>query len=531
MRFSTVVLLVLAVSVVTFSGCKARGKNGAIANRSVSHKLLRRGSGDRAAAIGRSLATRGTAQCDCFTCRSKRQAVQEEYAIESTPTPLEHEIEPESISFEQPQVLRAEPTDAIQEIHGDLIGDSELTNELPVEPMAPAIPEPPAQSGSQTKPATDGQRQLVPPKTGLNTKKPLGPKPVVHSRRIKAKPISANLGAVTTKTESDDLEPIVNESIFKMKTRDDSVLEIKTPKQQRRKSLWFTPTVEHSEPALVVPTPAPAVEYSKPTPAVEPQPSQPTDPEIFSAPIIKHEIKNPQPSEPIVLKARPVDHHIIYNSRHPIHAPVRQARLTTDSQFVKPPRHPRNTQLNFYPLPPQQPSHVSPVPVAPVPVTPAPAAPVLEAPQPAISPQASSQSFRPVPQQVDDSAELRLKATAGPTSNQQPELLAVPTARVVPTTSPMLKLNASPTANQTQQLPAIVKIQGQRQDRVVVGSIQTPQGSTSPKATTGLNRLHTSPWQPMQTGQNGSKQVQRSIRQLMIQPQQEANFGTDGIHR
>lgn len=542
MRLSTIVLLVLAISVVNFSGCKVRGKNGAVAKRTVSQRLLRRAPSNRSAeAIGRSLSTRGTAQCDCFTCRSKRQQVQEEYTIESAHTPLEYEIEPQTISVEQPnstiigatieqsQVLISDPAPAIQEVHGQLIEDSELTNELPTEPTVPAVPEP-AKPELPSKLEIDGQLQLISPKTGVNTQQQPQPTPVVQSSRIKAEPISAKLREVPSETEQ-GAQPVVNESVFQLKTRDNSVLEINKPKPQRRKSIWFTPTV-NSEPV-------PVIERFEPTPAAEPQPSQPEEPGIFSAPIIEDEIKDPQPSESIVLKARPVDHHTIYNSRRPTHAPVRQARLTSDSHFVKPPRQPRNTQLNFYPLPPQQPSQVSPVPAAPVPAAPitavpaasAPVAPVLEAPRPVVNPQANSQALQPVPQQADDSAELRLKATAGPTGNQRPRLLAAPTARVIPANNPILKLNASPTANQTLQLPAIAKIQGQSQDRVVVGSLQTPQGSTSQETVAGPNRLHTSPWQPMQTGQNGSKQVQQSIRQLMIQPQQEANFATDGIHR
>ena len=534
MRLSTIVLLVLAISVVNFSGCKVRGKNGAVAKRTVSQRLLRRAPSNRSAeAIGRSLSTRGTAQCDCFTCRSKRQQVQEDYTIESAHTPLEYEIEPQTISVEQPnstiigatieqsQVLISDPAPATQEVHGQLIEDSELTNELPTEPTVPAVPEP-AKPELPSKLEIDGQLQLISPKTGVNTQQQPQPTPVVQSSRIKAEPISAKLREVPSETEQ-GAQPVVNESVFQLKTRDNSVLKINKPKPQRRKSIWFTPTV-NSEPV-------PVIERFEPTPAAEPQPSQPEEPRIFSAPIIEHEIKEPQPSESIVLKARPVDHHTIYNSRRPTHAPVRQARLTSDSHFVKPPRQPRNTQLNFYPLPPQQPSQVSPVPAATVPVTPAPVAPVLEARQPVVNPQANSQALQPVPQQADDSAELRLKATAGPTGDQRPRLLAAPTARVIPANNPILKLNASPTANQTLQLPAIAKIQGQSQDRVVVGSLQTPQGSTSQKTVAGPNRLHTSPWQPMQTGQNGSKQVQQSIRQLMIQPQQEANFATDGIHR
>jgi len=94
----------------------------------------------------------------------------------------------------------------------------------------------------------------------------------------------------------------------------------------------------------------------------------------------------------------------------------------------------------------------------------------------------------------------------------------------------MLKLNAAPTSDEPQTLPAIVKIRGQGrgQGEVVVGSLQSPQQSTQQSTASGMNRLHTTPWQPMKTG---TGQVQQSIRQLMIRPQQEAHSGSGGIHR
>ena len=101
----------------------------------------------------------------------------------------------------------------------------------------------------------------------------------------------------------------------------------------------------------------------------------------------------------------------------------------------------------------------------------------------------------------------------------------------------MLKLNAAPTENQPQQNPAIARFQRREQSRFTVGTLQTPQDATLQARTNQAtqakqaNKLHTNPWQPMETGLNGTGQVQESIRNLMIRPQQEANFTTDGIHR
>ena len=528
MRLLSIVLLLLAVSLVSLTGCKARGKNGVAAKRPFSQGIFRRGAGDRSAErIGRSLASRGTAECDCYTCRTKRQQT-EEYTVDAAYEPNEFQSDPQSVTFEepastlinapvvQPQLLITDPMPAVQEIEGELVEDFELSNELPTEPEIETIPDLPTQPAVQPEPTNEVQPQLISPETGLNTQDVPGvfeaPKaqetPVVQSTPLKAEPVSTKLKKAPVKAL-----PFVNGSVFKIKTRDNSVLERQKVAPIRRKSIWFTPAPEKS--------PAPAE-------PVEAQPKQPVIPQEVSTPVIEHEIQKPAPkNDTIVLKARPVDHHLIYNSRRPTHALVREARLAGDPRFATTHQQPRNTQLQFYPLPPQPPSVASPSPVAPTPV-----APVQIAPVPMVNPQSGPQLFSPVPQ-IEEPAELRLKASVGPSGDHGPgAALAAPVARVVPSTNPMLKLNASPTGNKPAQMPTIVRIQDQTEGRVVVGSLQTPQdGAQQGTASAGLNRLHTSPWQPMATGENGAAQVQQSIRQLIIRPQQEANFSTDGIHR
>jgi hypothetical protein len=531
MRLLSVVLLLLAVSLVSLTGCKARGKNGVVAKRPVSHGLLRRASRDRSVeGIGRSLASRGTAQCDCYTCRTKRQQV-EEYAVDAGYETIEFQTDPQTITYDQPastlidaptaepQLLISDPMPAVQEIEGTLVEDFELTNELPDEPEIESIPEVPSQPEVQAEPTIDVLPQLISPETGLNTQDVPGlfeaPKvqetPVVQSTPLKAEQVSTKVEKAPVKAL-----PFVNGSVFKIKTRDDSVLERQRVAPIRRKSIWFTPAPEQ-RPAPVEP--------------IKTEFKQPVIRQEVSVPVIEHEIKEAAPkNEPIVLKARPVDHHLIYNSRRPTHALVREARLVATPRFTTTNQQPRNTQLQFYPLPPQQPSVTSPSPASPSPVAPTPVAPVQMVP--VANPQSGSQLFTPVPH-IDEPAELRLKATVVPSGDHGPgSALAAPMARVIPSTNPMLRLNASPTLNMPAQMPAIVKIQDPSQGRVVVGSLQTPQDNTQQgTASAGMNRLHTSPWQPMATGQNGDAQVQQSIRQLMIRPQQEANFSTDGIHR
>ncbi|MDA8563388.1 hypothetical protein N9L06_02940 [Mariniblastus sp.] len=538
MRLLSVVLLLLAVSLASLTGCKARGTNGAAAKRSVSRGLLRRAPRDRSIAqIGSSLATRGTAECDCYTCRSKRQQ-SEEYGVDAGYE--QSEFDPQTITVEQPisttieppsyqiQPLISNPVPAVEEIQGELIQDFELTNELPDEPEVETTTELPSQIKIQPEPKLEVQPQLISPETGLNIQNEseifeapvVQETPVVQSTPLKAEQVSTKVNNAPVKAL-----PFVNGSVFKIRTRDSSVLERHKVAPIRRKSIWFAPGVEPA----TEPTPTP----SEP---VRPQASQPVVPQEVYIPVIEHEIRKSEPiNDTVVLKARPVDHHLIYNSRRPTHAPVREARLATDSRSVithrQPRQQPRNTQLQFYPLPPQQPGQASPSPVAPTPV--APVAPTQMAPLPVVNPQSGSPLFSPVPPQTEEPAELRLKASVvGSGDTGAGSALAAPMARVIPSSNPMLRLNASPTVNQAPQMPAIVKIQDQTQGRVVVGSLQSPQeGTPQGTASTGMNRLHTSPWQPMTTGPNGSAEVQQSIRRLMIQPQQEANYSTDGIHR
>ena len=524
MRVPSVILLLLAISLVSFSGCKARGKNGA-SQQVVSKGLFNRTARDRSVdGIRRSLATRGTAECDCYTCRMKRQNVKE-YTIDQGYDPIDFESDPQINSTEQPistivdpnlgqpQFLIPNSTPTIQEIQGELIQDSELTNELPAEPKLDAIQKAPT-------PTLDVQPQLISPEASLEIEDKQQPTPVVQSNPIKASPVAARL-----KKEPSGTGPAVNGSIFRVRTRDNSVLEIDKPQPKRRETIWFAPVVEPATQPIQTPVEPVEPRQSK---TVEPQPSETVVPKAVSAPVIEHEVKEAKPRKSIVLKARPVDHHMIYNSRQPAHAPIREARLISDSHFVQPVQRPRRTQLQFYPLPAQQPSHVSPAPAAPTQVAPAPVPPRAIA-----NPQSNSQSFQPVPQQIEEPAELRLKANVVNAGNQPqvPELIAAPMARVIPQNNPMLKLKAAPTDNNPQQIPAIAKIYGERQDRAIVGSLQAPKGETQKGDASGMARLHTSPWQPMEADQNGSGQIQHSIRQLMIRPQQEANFSTDGIHR
>lgn len=523
MRVPSIVLFVLAIAVVSSSGCKVRGKNGLAAKRPVSRGLFRSSRDRSLAQIDNSLATRGTAECDCYTCRMRRQE-SDAYIVESVEPGVEVFEQPVS-TFDnspiEPDVVTPNLVPDSQEIQGTLIPDSELTNELPAEPSNEFVPTIPSQPEIQPEPTLEVQPLLISPKTSMNLHEAVEEEieeeqetPLVQSAPIKAETVSARIN----KTPADE-EPTVDNSVFRLGNRNDSVLEVEVaPIAPRRdETIWFAPGQEPKpEPA---PKTEPAPVRSNPSPRVVPQEA--------SAPMIEHEIKE---IAPIVLTARPVDRHMIYNSRQPTHAPVREARLTTttDSRFVPPHRQRHNTQLQFYPLPPQQPSRVSPAPVAPVLV---PKVPVN--PQPLANPQSSTPLFTPVPQQEDDSALLRLRATVAPTANQVngSRLLDPPMAQVIPKSSSLLKLNAAPTGDEPHSLPAIVKIRARNQGRVVVGSLQSPHEGTQQSTTAGMNRLHTTPWQPMETGRNGSGQVQQSIRQLMIRPQQEANFATDGLHR
>lgn len=546
MRVSSIVLFLLAAITVTSSGCKVGNKRGVSATRVASRNVVRRESRDRSATS--ALAARGTAECDCYTCRMKRQS-NPDYMIDSVyepmnVTPNQESTEPTILSpvvdsnIVQPQLvtpdlgvnvaeentkLRPLPVDppVQQEIQGQVISDEELTNELPTEPEVdaqseiPSIPEAIEQLEIRPESKPDVQPKLISPQTSFQLMRDRNEfKPLVRSAPIEAKKVSVAM---------EESQPVVNESVFKLKSRHSSAIDtdqqVETPKSRRGHSIWFAP-VKRQDNESTAPRSTPV----RPAPVRTQPPQQASAPVII--PTIEHdvqEIKQPKVNDSIVLKARPVDRHLIYNSR-PVHAPAREARLPENSRYAMSHRQPTQDQTYFHPLPPEDQRWMSP---APAPVTPLPTA----------NSQSGSQFVQPLPKQQDDSAQLRLKANAiqpgNQTSGSQPAL--TPMARVIKPNSPMLKLKAVQAGAEPQMLPSIVSIQRQQQDRVIVGSLQPPRSQSRDVPATSygqdMNRLHTTPWQPMQTGKGGDQQVQQSIRQLMIKPQQEANFATDGIHR
>ena len=515
MRVSTLILFLLVTIMVIAPGCKLGRKNGV---HTASRNVFKRAPRNRSVTnLQSSLASRGTAECDCYTCRMKRQQTTEEYVIDppydqmnftpavesteqsSTLSPVIGTIV-EPPRYDMPDSatpLNSQPIEipVQKEIQGEVISDDDLTNELPSEPeVRPILISPEASYQLDRDPS-----EFI---------------PVIESNAIPTKQV---------KTTIKESVPTVDEPVFELKTLNDSVFEnrheIEALKSRRESSIWFTPLQKPNEPAQTVPI--------KVEPVVKPQPRrkiQPQEPsELFLPPVIEHEahkIKQPEVTQPIVLHARPVDRHLIYNSRRPIHAPVREARLTDHSEYATSHRQPVPDRTYFHPLPPAaEQTLMSPAP----------------APLPSVGPQQGSQFIQPLPKQQDDAAELRLQANPTSAGLQTPGSQPLtPMARVIQTDGPVLRLNAAPTDGARQTMPPIVSIQRQSQDRVIVGSIQTSESdlqSDSVNNSSGTHRLLTTPWQPMQTGADEFGQVQQSIRQLMIQPQQEANFATDGIHR
>ncbi len=546
MRVSSIVLFLLIALTVTSSGCKVGNKREVSATRVASRNIMRRMTRDRSAsAVTSPLATRGTEACDCYTCRMKQQA-NKEYVIDPVYEPVSVAPTQESTApsmvdsfIVQPQLVtpdsgntmavenswernlpRATPQQ--QEIQGQIIADEELTNELPSEPDSQSEIQIKSEVNDQLKiqpdSKSDDQPELQSPRASFQQKDDLQElSPVIRSAPIPAKKVSVAL---------DEAQLTVDESVPELESQKspesqkscviDTSEQIETPEPRRGHSIWFTPIKHQGDEAT-----APELTPSKSAPHRTEPSSEASAPSII--PIIEHdgqEIKQAKVSDSIVLKARPVDRHLIYNSR-PVHAPVREARLIENSRYPLTHQQPIPDQRYIHPLPPEEQRWMSP---APVPVT--------------SGPQFDSQNAQPLPKQHQtDSSQFRLKANAVQASDQTsgPQPVTSPMARVIRPNSPMLKLKAVQAGAEPQTLPSIVRIQRQPQDRIIIGSLQPPQQSARDASTTprhsSLNRLHTMPWQPMQTSGNGVQQVQQSIRQLMIQPQQEANSSTDDIRR
>ena len=551
MRLSSVVLLSLAVVIASSSGCKVRGKRGLSVTRTASRNVVRRG------------------ECDCYTCQMKRQTTNQ-YVIDPVYEPVN--VAP-AVQQGQEQTIVAPVIDATmgqsdmentvsdssrtepaftpepqtieqpieQEIQGQLIEDEELTNSLPPEPAVEVqnqpITETPATESLKPdpKPAQDTAPQLISPESSFKLK--------TNRQRsiafVPSEPVSAQAPSLFIEKAG----PAVDEGVFKIRplgklsVKRESVYEttpeVEKPTTRRGHSIWFAPTQTsthestRTQPsARMQPSTRSRPERVDPTPTLT-QPAQQVAAPVIE-PIIEHdvhEVAAPVVPKSIVLKARPVQNHLIYNSRKPTHAPVREARLTEHARYAMSNRQPSPAPVFFQPLPAeaQRWNSVTPQPMTSV---------------PPVAANSNSQFMRPLPAHENGSAELTLNANPiqpdGESSHSQ--TTTAPMARVITSNSPVLKLSAVPAGAEPEKLPAVASIQQRDRDHVVVGSLQTPQNVTHAAQSTDYrvdqrNRLHTSPWQPMNTDDGGFHEVQQSIRHLMIQPQQEANFATDGIHR
>ncbi len=550
MRVSSLCLIVVAGSLVFASGCKSQRRSGVSHYRPLGFGTVRR-TNDVAA-----LASRGTAECDCYTCRTKREA--ESYLVEEVGQPVD--TAPAAIEGDMVVPGAIEPdTTPVQPAPEAIVQPPEQEQAVPSQVIedvaAPSldVPEPPPASLDD---ALDlSSKSENPAASDADGNGRVGSSRVVYRPRVTRQARAPQVSSMPIQEEVSVAKAAVTPNV--------------ASPAKRENSIWFAPVVS-AEPMTgsenMLPVPAitsrvvePVVSVYETQPiVVEPAPTVPgyvdylekvvASQSVAPAPVEAIQpVSVPVAESTIVLRAVPVARHTVYNGRS-YDAPVRVAQLadgpTTRYSFEIAPG-----KNYFQELPPIS-QRIRPSKPAISPLTPMPTPATGEA-------ERSNESASSAIESTDHSQQMKLLATpvaSGATlptasvthaPSRQPisqpaPVVESPNARVVQPTRSSLTLSAVSEVGPSS-LPPIANFHNM--EETVIGSLHvqpatgptSTQSKASPQTQVGnnneRNRLVTSPWRPMQLGPEQDLQVSRSIRRLTIHPQNVSKAGRDTIDR